>query len=94
MDRVKLYAQERLDLDDANALQSLVYDYVQEALGGLFGRIRGALSVPTITQTENSGAPYIVSVCDDRADLSERAERDLAELGARLLADENDRRHV
>ena len=59
MDRVKLYAQERLDLDDANALQSLVYDYVQEALGGLFGRIRGALSVPTITQTENSGAPYI-----------------------------------
>ena len=59
MDRVKLHAQERLDLDDARALQSLVYDYVQEALGGLFGHVRGALSVPTITQVENNGAPYI-----------------------------------
>jgi len=59
MDRVKLHAQERLDLDDARALQTLVYDYVQEALGGLFGHIRGALSSPIITQTENNGAPYI-----------------------------------
>jgi len=59
MDRVKLYAQERLDLDDARALQGLIYDYVQEALGGLFGHVRGALSAPTITQAENSGAPYV-----------------------------------
>ncbi len=59
MDRVKLYAQERLDLDDARALQGLIYDYVQEALGGLFGHVRGALSAPTITQTENGGAPYV-----------------------------------
>lgn len=59
MDRVKLHAQERLDLDDARALQSLVYDYVQEALGGLFGHTRGALSMPVITQVENNGAPYI-----------------------------------
>lgn len=59
MDKVKLYAQERLDLDDARALQTLVYDYVQEAIGGLLGHIRGALSVPSITQTENGGAPYI-----------------------------------
>jgi len=59
MDKVKLYAQERLDLDDTRALQSLVYDYVQEALGGVFGHVRGALSAPIITQTENSGNPYI-----------------------------------
>lgn len=59
MDKVKLYAQERLDLDDARALQTLVYDYVQEAIGGLFGHIRGALSIPSITQTENGGAPYV-----------------------------------
>ena len=59
MDKVKLYAQERLDLDDARALQTLIYDYIQEALGGLFGRVRGALSLPRISQTENGGAPYI-----------------------------------
>lgn len=59
MDKVKLYAQERLDLDDTRALQSLVYDYVQEAIGGLIGHMRGLLSLPTITQTENGGAPYI-----------------------------------
>ena len=59
MDRVKLHAQERLDLDDARALQTLVYDYVQEALGGLLGHARGVLSVPQITQVENGGAPYI-----------------------------------
>ena len=53
MDKVKLYAQERLDLDDTRALQSLVYDYVQEAIGGLIGHMRGLLSLPTITQTEN-----------------------------------------
>lgn len=59
MDSVKLYAQERLDLDDTRAIQSLVYDYVQEALGGILGHMRGVLSIPTITQTENNGAPYI-----------------------------------
>jgi len=59
MDKVKLHAQERLDLDDTRALQTLVYDYVQEALGGLMGHMRGSLSAPTITQTENNGAPYI-----------------------------------
>ena len=41
MDKVKLHPQERLDLDDARALQSLVYDYVQEALGGLFDMCAG-----------------------------------------------------
>lgn len=59
MDSVKLYAQERLDLDDTRAIQSLVYDYVQEALGGILGHMRGVLSWPVITQTENNGAPYI-----------------------------------
>ena len=59
MDKLKLYPQERLDLDDARAIQSLVYDYVSEALGGILGHMRGALSAPVITQTENGGAPYI-----------------------------------
>lgn len=59
MDRVKLHAQERLDLDDTRALQALVYDYVSEALGGLIGHTRGVLSTPIITQTENAGVPYI-----------------------------------
>lgn len=59
MDKVKLHAQERLDLDDTRALQSLVYDYVSEALGGLMGHAHGVLSVPEVYTTENSGAPYI-----------------------------------
>jgi hypothetical protein len=59
MDRVKLYPQERLDLDDVRALQELVYDYDQEALGALLGPVRGVLSVPRVTVTENSGAPYM-----------------------------------
>lgn len=59
MDSVKLYPQQRLDLDDTRALQALVYDYVSEALGGVLGHMRGALSAPVITQTENNGAPYI-----------------------------------
>lgn len=59
MDKVKLHAQERLDLDDTRALQSLVYDYVSEALGGLMGHAHGVLSVPKVVTTENSGAPYI-----------------------------------
>jgi hypothetical protein len=59
MDKVKLYPQERIDLDDTRALQSLVYDYIGEALGALWGHGRGLLSAPTATTTENSGAPYV-----------------------------------
>ena len=47
MDKVKLHPQQRLDLDDARALQTLVYDYVAEAVGGLVGHISGCLSHPT-----------------------------------------------
>lgn len=49
MDRVKLYPQERLDLGDAGALQQLVYDYVQDALGAFIGPARGCLSQPIVT---------------------------------------------
>lgn len=59
MDRVKLYPQERLDLDDVRALQALGYDYSQEELGAVLGPARGVLSVPRVTVTENSGAPYM-----------------------------------
>lgn len=59
MDRVKLYPQERLDLDDVRALQALSYDYTQEELGAVLGPARGVLSVPRVTVVENSGAPYM-----------------------------------
>lgn len=59
MDKVKLYAQERLDLDDTRALQSLTEDYLQESFGALLGFGGGALSVPVVTTTENGGSPYL-----------------------------------
>lgn len=59
MDKVKLYAQERLDLDDTRALQSLTEDYLQESFGALLGFGGGALSVPVVTTEENGGSPYI-----------------------------------
>lgn len=59
MDKVKLHPQERLDLDDTRALQSLVYDYISEALGGLMGHAHGVLSVPIATTYENNGAPTL-----------------------------------
>lgn len=59
MDKVKLYAQERLDLDDTRALQSLTEDYLQESFGALLGFGGGVLSVPVVTTEENSGSPYI-----------------------------------
>ena len=62
MDRVKLYPQERLDLGDAGALQQLVYDYVQDALGSLIGPARGCLSQPLVTFT--NGTPDKISFSD------------------------------
>ena len=59
MDRVKLYPQERLDLDDVRALQALSYDYTQEELGAVLGPARGVLSVPRVIVVENGGAPYM-----------------------------------
>lgn len=60
MDKVKLHAQERLDLDDTRALQSLIYDYVQEALGGLMGNAHGVLSTPRFAIVEpTAGVPEL-----------------------------------
>ena len=42
-DKVRFEALERLDLVDANALQSLVYNHVSEAFGALMGYAAGAL---------------------------------------------------
>jgi hypothetical protein len=62
MDKVKLYPQERLDLGDAGALQQLVYDYVQDALGSLLGPARGCLSQPSVTFI--NGTPDKISLSD------------------------------
>ena len=62
MDKVKLYPQERLDLGDAGALQQLVYDYVQDALGSLIGPARGCLSQPLVTFI--NGTPDKISLSD------------------------------
>lgn len=62
MDRVKLYPQERLDLGDAGALQQLVYDYVQDALGAFIGPARGCLSQPSVTFID--GTPDKISLSD------------------------------
>lgn len=51
-DKVKLHAQERFDLPDANALQSLLYSYMESALGALLGYGNGCLSRPTLTFTQ------------------------------------------
>jgi hypothetical protein len=42
---VKLYANERLDLEDAGDLQALVYEYVQRALNGILGSGSGITSM-------------------------------------------------
>ncbi len=44
MDKIKVYPQERLDIVDVDALQTLVYTYVQEAMGSLIGPARGCRS--------------------------------------------------
>jgi hypothetical protein len=62
MDRVKLYPQERLDLGDAGALQQLVYDYVQDALGAFIGPARGCLSQPVVSFL--NGSPDKISFTD------------------------------
>lgn len=55
MDKVKLHAQERLDLDDTRSLQSLVYEYVSEALGGLMGHAHGVYAPPNYFVSEGQG---------------------------------------
>ena len=54
-DKVRFVDNERLDKPDADALQSLVYEYVEEAIGGMLGRVGnfayagGLCSQPTLT---------------------------------------------
>lgn len=45
-ERVRLVSQERLDIPDTNALQSLVYSYVSRALGGILGPGSGIIVPP------------------------------------------------
>lgn len=63
MDKVKLHAQQRLDLDDARALQTLVYNYVAEALGGVLGHVSGCLSrVQTVAAGPSTAAPTYIEL--------------------------------
>jgi len=62
MDKIKVYPQERLDIVDVDALQTLVYTYVQEAMGSLIGPARGCLSQPGVIFT--NGTPDKVSFTD------------------------------
>lgn len=57
MDKVKLHAQQRLDLDDARALQTLVYNYIAEALGGVLGHVSGCLSKVLVVGVGPSSPP-------------------------------------
>jgi hypothetical protein len=62
MDKIKVYPQERLDIVDVDALQTLVYTYVQEAMGSLIGPARGCLSQPSVTFID--GTPDKISLSD------------------------------
>lgn len=62
MDKIKVYPQERLDIVDVDALQTLVYNYVQEAMGSLIGPARGCLSQPSVTFID--GTPDKISLSD------------------------------
>jgi len=62
MDKIKVYPQERLDIVDVDALQTLVYNYVQEAMGSLIGPARGCLSQPGVIFT--NGTPDKISFTD------------------------------
>jgi hypothetical protein len=44
MDKVKLYDDERLDIVDAQRLQSLVFDYLERAVGAMLGLQSGCLT--------------------------------------------------
>lgn len=53
-ERVRLVSQERLDLPDTNALQTLVYKYVSRAMGAVLGPGSGVLSAPKFKVDSNS----------------------------------------
>ena len=48
-DRVKLVQDERLDIVDANRLQTMVYEYAAQALAGIIGLGNGVLTRPVAT---------------------------------------------
>ncbi len=56
METVNLVSQERLDLNDAKALQGLGYEYALRALGGLFGAGGGCVAPFSVASHENDGA--------------------------------------
>ena len=56
-DRVRWEALERADLIDVRALQTLLYNSLAEAVGGLMGSGSGCLSAPVPTY-QNSGTTY------------------------------------
>lgn len=59
MDSVRFQAQERVDLVDAQALQSLVYTAIREALGGVLGGAAGALTtIEAAVSTSGGGSVY------------------------------------
>lgn len=60
-DKVNLHPQERLDLPDAQALQSLVYQGMNQIIGGLMGPISGALT-PVVWTKALTGATYTLSL--------------------------------
>lgn len=55
-DLVRLESDERLDIPDAAALQTLVYQSLVDALGGLLGECSGVLGLPVY---DTSSAPLI-----------------------------------
>jgi len=58
---VKFTAQERLDLIDANAFQSLVYDYADESLGMIMGQAEGCLT-PFSAVFSTAGPNFLVTL--------------------------------
>ena len=53
-DAVRFVDDERLDIPDARALQTLIYEYMADALGGLMGETSGALTDITFTTGNNA----------------------------------------
>jgi len=65
-DSVRFQALERLDLVDANALQRMVFKYMEEAVGGLMGAGSGCLTRPWVTYEYPKGGgnqgPYYIHI--------------------------------
>lgn len=53
-DIAKIEALQRLDLEDLNNIQNFVTEYLNAALGGLFGYTRGLLTPPKVTRNSDN----------------------------------------